>query len=211
MPSDALTQAGPIAVAAGWIGQACFFSRFLVQWLASERARRSVVPRSFWWLSLAGALLLSAYSIRRGGFMLLLGFVVSVLISATTLILERRGARAAIGRRWALVPALFFVIMLAAELYSGRHSEDESLLWLCIVGVGQAFWVARFPVQWWLSARAGVSHFPAAFWWLSLAGNLLLLTYALHLGDPIYVLGFLPGPLLQVRNLMLGRGVASAS
>jgi lipid-A-disaccharide synthase-like uncharacterized protein len=37
------------------IGQTCFFLRFLVQWLASERAGRSVIPNLFWYLSLAGA------------------------------------------------------------------------------------------------------------------------------------------------------------
>ena len=38
------------------IGQTCFFLRFLVQWLASERAGRSVIPNLFWYLSLTGAL-----------------------------------------------------------------------------------------------------------------------------------------------------------
>jgi lipid-A-disaccharide synthase-like uncharacterized protein len=41
------------------------------------------------------------------------------------------------------------------------------------------------------------------FWWLSLAGNALLLAYAVHLRDPIFIAGFVPGPLVQVRNLML--------
>lgn len=37
------------------IGQACFFLRFLVQWVATERAGQSVIPNMFWYLSLAGA------------------------------------------------------------------------------------------------------------------------------------------------------------
>lgn len=37
------------------IGQTCFFLRFFVQWLASERAGQSVIPNMFWYLSLAGA------------------------------------------------------------------------------------------------------------------------------------------------------------
>ena len=37
------------------IGQTCFFLRFLVQWLASERAGQSVIPNMFWYLSVAGA------------------------------------------------------------------------------------------------------------------------------------------------------------
>ncbi|HPF15211.1 MAG TPA: lipid-A-disaccharide synthase N-terminal domain-containing protein, partial [Planctomycetota bacterium] len=37
--------------ALGWLGNVGFFSRFFVQWLASERAGRSVAPQAFWWLS----------------------------------------------------------------------------------------------------------------------------------------------------------------
>ena len=43
----------------GFLGQAFFTARFLVQWIASERKRRSVVPVAFWWLSLLGGTALS--------------------------------------------------------------------------------------------------------------------------------------------------------
>src|SRR6185436_31524 len=47
----------------GWIGQAVFFSRFFVQWYATEKRKQVVVPAAFWWLSLAGSLLLLAYAL----------------------------------------------------------------------------------------------------------------------------------------------------
>lgn len=47
----------------GWLGNAVFFSRFLVQWYATERKKQVVVPVSFWWLSLLGSLLLLAYAL----------------------------------------------------------------------------------------------------------------------------------------------------
>ena len=47
----------------GWLGNVVFFSRFLVQWYATERKRQVVVPPAFWWLSLAGSLLLLTYAI----------------------------------------------------------------------------------------------------------------------------------------------------
>ena len=75
--------------------------------------------------------------------------------------------------------------------------------WLAIGALGQALWCSRFVLQWALSERRGRSHFPIAFWWISLAGNLTLLAYTVHLGDPIWIVGILPGPLVQVRNLML--------
>jgi lipid-A-disaccharide synthase-like uncharacterized protein len=49
----------------GFIAQAFFTMRFLVQWLASERAKRSVVPVAFWFFSLGGGALLFIYAIQR--------------------------------------------------------------------------------------------------------------------------------------------------
>jgi lipid-A-disaccharide synthase-like uncharacterized protein len=47
----------------GWLGNALFFSRFFVQWYATEKLKRVVVPTAFWWLSLAGSLLLLSYAL----------------------------------------------------------------------------------------------------------------------------------------------------
>ena len=47
----------------GFCGQALFFGRFLVQWIASERARRSVIPAAFWYMSIVGGLITLAYAI----------------------------------------------------------------------------------------------------------------------------------------------------
>lgn len=52
--------------ALGFGGQALFTSRFVVQWLASERAGRSIVPLSFWFLSLGGSTALFIYAIHLG-------------------------------------------------------------------------------------------------------------------------------------------------
>jgi lipid-A-disaccharide synthase-like uncharacterized protein len=52
-------------VVLGFVAQALFMMRFLVQWVASERAKRSVVPIAFWFFSLGGGALLLIYSIQR--------------------------------------------------------------------------------------------------------------------------------------------------
>jgi len=191
---------------AGWLGNACFFSRFFLQWLASERARRSVVPRIFWRLSVAGAVLMTIYALHRGETVLLLGFLVNGSISARNLYLQGRPGRGGANLRWVAVVGLAFAVLLVwIERHSKHFALDQPPLWLWIAGLGQLLWVTRFPIQWWMSERAGESHFPTLFWWQSLGGNLLLLSYAVHIGDPVFVLGFLPGPLVQTRNLWLGR------
>ncbi len=47
----------------GWGGQAVFFSRFIVQWYATEKRKQVVVPQAFWWLSLIGSLLMLLYAL----------------------------------------------------------------------------------------------------------------------------------------------------
>lgn len=67
-------------VAVGFVGQALFGARFLVQWLWSERQHKSVVPRMFWYLSVAGGALILAYAIDRREPVFILGETVTLLI-----------------------------------------------------------------------------------------------------------------------------------
>ena len=64
----------------GLCGQAIFASRFIVQWIASERKKRSVIPISFWWLSIAGSVTLLAYAIYQQDPVFILGQSTGVLI-----------------------------------------------------------------------------------------------------------------------------------
>lgn len=52
-------------LAVGLIGQALFSARFFVQWLQSERMKKSVIPSAFWYFSMAGGVTLLAYAIHR--------------------------------------------------------------------------------------------------------------------------------------------------
>ena len=77
----------------GLLGQALFSARFLVQWLASERMRRSVVPNAFWWFSLAGGATLLAYALWRGDPVFVLGQGLGLFVYLRNLMLIRRHRR----------------------------------------------------------------------------------------------------------------------
>lgn len=78
---------------------------------------------------------------------------------------------------------------------------SSEYVWLAIGFVGQGFFFSRFLVQWIASERAGRSIIPMAFWYLSLGGGLTLFAYALHLGDPVFILGQSCGAVIYLRNL----------
>ena len=59
--------------AIGLLGQGCFFARFFVQWIASERKKVSVIPTAFWLFSLAGSVVLLAYGIHRRDSVIIIG------------------------------------------------------------------------------------------------------------------------------------------
>ncbi len=76
-------------------------------------------------------------------------------------------------------------------------------VWLAIGFLSQGLFTARFLVQWVASERKRDSVVPVAFWWLSLLGGLMLLGYAVHRQDPVFIVGQAAGVLIYVRNLML--------
>ncbi len=74
-------------------------------------------------------------------------------------------------------------------------------VWLVIGFVGQAFFSMRFLVQWIFSERQRKSIIPVAFWYFSLLGGATLLAYAIHKGDPVFIVGQGAGLLIYSRNL----------
>lgn len=81
--------------AIGFFGQAVFASRFIVQWLHSERVKRSEIPLVFWYLSVAGGLILLIYSIHLANLVFIIGQSTGLLVYARNLHLISRERRAA--------------------------------------------------------------------------------------------------------------------
>ena len=191
----------------GMCGNACFFSRFLIQWALSERAKKSVAPRIFWWLSLIGSFILGAYGTQSGQYVLVAGNVLNGGIYARNLWIDGRKDTRRLGRVPAALLGIAAVVALAiGGVQTLRTNESTTVAWIACAMFGQVLWSSRFVLQWWFTEKSGKSHFPRAFWWVSLAGNLALLSYAIHLADIVYIAGFVPGPIVQLRNLALGSG-----
>ncbi len=74
----------------GMLGQVLFFSRFLVQWIASEKKGKSTIPLSFWFLSIGGGFLLLLYAVWRKDPVITLGQSVGLFVYVRNLMLIYR-------------------------------------------------------------------------------------------------------------------------
>ena len=75
--------------------------------------------------------------------------------------------------------------------------------WILLGFIAQFFFMMRFVVQWIASERARRSVIPIAFWFFSMGGGTLLLVYAIHRRDPVFIAGQGLGLFIYVRNLWL--------
>jgi lipid-A-disaccharide synthase-like uncharacterized protein len=84
----------------GFLGQSLFTARFVVQWLASERNRDSVVPVAFWWFSLFGGLALLSYAVSRRDPVIIIGQSMGLVVYVRNLMLVAKAKRRAMRRSY---------------------------------------------------------------------------------------------------------------
>ena len=71
----------------GFVGQSLFATRFVVQWISSERLGRSHIPIAFWYLSISGSLIMLAYAIHIKDPVVITGYVANSFVYARNLML----------------------------------------------------------------------------------------------------------------------------
>lgn len=74
----------------GFLGQAVFFMRFLVQWIASEKCRESVIPQAFWYFSFLGGIILCVYAVHKHEAVFMIGQGTGLFIYARNIYLIHR-------------------------------------------------------------------------------------------------------------------------
>ena len=91
------------------------------------------------------------------------------------------------------------------EFFKSAITEQivEDPVWATVAFVGQVVFGGRFILQWIVSEYKKRSHVPTAFWFMSLAGSLILLSYSVHIKNPVFMLGFSLNTLIYMRNLHL--------
>ena len=93
-----------------------------------------------------------------------------------------------------------------SEVYNFLGVNDlREFLWVLFGLGGQLLFMSRFLVQWIASERVGRSVIPMAFWYFSICGGIILLTYAIYKRDPVFILDQSMGVFIYARNLWLIR------
>lgn len=197
-----------LVYALGFLAQGFFSARMLVQWIMSERAKRSLSPDIYWIFSLAGSILLFVYGWLRDDFSIIFGQFISYYIYIWNLNIKGvwprlpRVVRAAI----IMLPIAALAMMLSdvpAFVNTFFHNEKVPL-WLLVFGsAGQFIFTIRFIYQWYYSYRRHASILPVGFWIISLVGSGIIVAYACFRLDPVLIIGQSVGFITYSRNIVL--------
>jgi len=194
----------------GFISQALFFSRTLLQWVLSERAGKVLSPTIYWILSIIASYLFCIYGWFRNDFSILLGQSISYYSYIWNL--DATGV-------WNKFPTVLKAILIVTPLMAigfvinnGHYFVENFLshpnipLWLVIFGsLGQIIFTLRFVYQWIYSIRKNQSMLPLGFWVISLVGSGIIVIYGTIRLDPILIMGQSVGFIAYTRNIILYR------
>ncbi len=194
----------------GFIAQALFSARLLLQWIASEKQKKVLTPSNFWKVSLFASFLLFVYGYLRNDFSIMLGQALTYFIYIRNMQLQGEWKKMS---RWLQLFLYIFPVMLFIYSYNNNTYDVQNLffnekipLWLLVLGsTAQVTFTLRFVYQWVYSERIKKSVLPLGFWLLSFAGAVLILIYAILRKDPVLFVGHLAGSVIYVRNMVLIR------
>ena len=197
-----------IVISIGFLAQAMFSARFLVQWLLSEKAQRVLTPTSFWTLSLLGAILLFIYGFLRNDFAIMFGQYLTYYIYVRNLQLQHKWRQYSKYTRWIILgipiaALLYFLKTFGITFFSTTTISlvQDNVLILGILA--HVVFTFRFVYQWIYAERKHKSHLPKMFWYISIFGAALILLYGYLRTDIVLIIAHLFGLGIYFRNLTL--------
>jgi len=194
--------------AIGLAAQIFFGARTLLQWVMSERARKSLSPSIYWILSMVGSWLFFIYGWMREDFAIILGQVISYYVYIWNLDAKGLWKKIPVELRILLAGTPPAAIVLAsgdAASFVSTFLQNESVpMWLLIFGsAGQLIFTLRFVYQLIYSYKRKESLLPLGFWIISVSGSAVIIAYGIIRRDPILLLGQVPGIVTYLRNISL--------
>lgn len=192
----------------GFFAQALFGARIIVQWWVAEGRKQAASPSAFWILSLAGALLFLIYGALRHDIVIIAGQLISSFVYVRNLQLKGLWRRISISFRIAIlaIPVLsvLFTLGSPSQLFDHRFVGDGTIFFALGI-TGQLLLNLRFIYQLYYSERLKQSHLPGGFWWISLLGSILLITYSFFQKDPVLLVAQGLALVPYIRNIALIR------
>jgi len=194
-----------------------FATRFIAQWIQSEKKGKSVVPPFFWRISFFAHLIMCVHTYIQ----LQLPFC---MIQALNAVIAWRNLNLMSQRVYSFKTTLRMMAITCIGVISlfwiqGTHewmrppalpwtehqATHASLPWHLVGLFGVVLFASRYWIQWWLAEKHQTSYLGKSFWWISCIGATFSLAYAIRLFDPVNILGFGLGLIPYIRNLMLMR------
>ncbi|MBX7256253.1 MAG: lipid-A-disaccharide synthase N-terminal domain-containing protein [Candidatus Hydrogenedentes bacterium] len=215
MDSQPLTLSYVLWTALGVTGGLIFFSRFYLQWWASERAGRSVMPVSFWYMSSVGAIMLLLYAVHEQSPVGALSFSLNSVIYSRNLIhiwREKGTLTRTKGLAFQGVIGLITVVALVllaliwrreyeiTQAASGKEAT-ETWFWIAIGSVGALLFGSRFLIQWIATELKRKSVVPHIFWHISVVATLLQFACYWHRSEWVYAVGMVTNLFVYIRNI----------
>ena len=192
----------------GFISQVLFFTRTLIQWVLSERARKVLSPTIYWVLSIVASYLFVIYGWFRNDFAILLGQLISYYIYIWNL--NETGVWKRINRFLQSILVITPIVAIVFVLQNGHYfienffTNEKIPVWLIIFGtLGQILFSLRFVYQWIYSMSKNESLLPIGFWLISLIGSGIIAIYGILRVDPILILGQSVGFIAYTRNIVI--------
>jgi len=199
----------------GTAGAIIFYSRFYVQWVASERQKRSVMPIAFWYISSVGSIMQFVYAYYISSPGAAFGHCFNLVVYSRNLIhiwreRGRLGKKLNVGVHLGVgcIVSVTTVLMIATWWgeYVTNQSEpaDQAVrnwFWLGVWGVGQGLFFMRFFVQWIVTEMKRRSVVPPIFWYFSLFAATLQAASFVQRSNWVFAIGMAATIPLYARNL----------